>query len=41
MSRYTKAAPARRRSFPSLKADFVIANPPFNQKKWGADRVTR
>lgn len=24
---------------PALKADFVIANPPFNQKKWGADRV--
>ena len=23
----------------ALKADFVIANPPFNQKKWGADRV--
>jgi len=24
---------------PSLKADFVIANPPFNQKKWGAGQV--
>jgi len=24
---------------PTLKADFVIANPPFNQKKWGANRV--
>jgi len=24
---------------PSLKADFVIANPPFNQKKWGAAQV--
>jgi len=24
---------------PTLKADFVIANPPFNQKKWGADQV--
>ena len=23
----------------TLKADFVIANPPFNQKKWGAERV--
>lgn len=23
----------------SLKADFVIANPPFNQKKWGAAQV--
>jgi type I restriction enzyme M protein len=24
---------------PSLKADFVIANPPFNQKAWGAEQV--
>lgn len=24
---------------PSLKADYVIANPPFNQKKWGAAQV--
>jgi type I restriction enzyme M protein len=24
---------------PSLKADFVIANPPFNQKLWGAEQV--
>jgi len=24
---------------PTLKADFVIANPPFNQKKWGAAQV--
>jgi len=24
---------------PTLKADFVIANPPFNQKKWGASAV--
>jgi type I restriction enzyme M protein len=24
---------------PRLKADFVIANPPFNQKKWGAGSV--
>ena len=24
---------------PRLKADFVIANPPFNQKKWGAASV--
>jgi type I restriction enzyme M protein len=27
--------------FPDLKADFVIANPPFNQKDWGADRVAK
>lgn len=25
--------------FKSLKADFVIANPPFNDKKWGQERV--
>ncbi|MEZ4769002.1 MAG: N-6 DNA methylase [Caldilineales bacterium] len=24
---------------PSLKADVVIANPPFNQRTWGADKV--
>lgn len=24
---------------PTLKADFIIANPPFNQKKWGAVQV--
>jgi len=24
---------------PTLKADYVIANPPFNQKKWGAAQV--
>ncbi|MFT4413443.1 type I restriction-modification system subunit M [Bacillus sp. UMB0728] len=27
--------------FPDLKADFVIANPPFNQKDWGAERVAK
>lgn len=27
--------------FPDLKADYVIANPPFNQKDWGAERVSR
>jgi len=25
---------------PDLKADFVIANPPFNLKQWGADKVS-
>ncbi|WP_242247671.1 class I SAM-dependent DNA methyltransferase [Bacillus cereus group sp. BfR-BA-01523] len=25
--------------FPDLKADYVIANPPFNMKDWGADRI--
>ena len=24
---------------PALKADIVIANPPFNQRSWGADKV--
>jgi type I restriction enzyme M protein len=24
---------------PGLKADFVLANPPFNEKKWGAHQV--
>lgn len=27
--------------FPDLKADFVIANPPFNQKDWGAERISK
>ncbi|MGB8644610.1 MAG: class I SAM-dependent DNA methyltransferase [Anaerolineae bacterium] len=26
--------------FPNLRADFVIANPPFNTEDWGADRVS-
>ncbi|CUB35078.1 Type I restriction enzyme EcoKI M protein [Bacillus cereus] len=25
--------------FPDLKADYVIANPPFNVKDWGAERI--
>jgi len=25
--------------FKDLKADFIITNPPFNMKQWGADRV--
>jgi type I restriction enzyme M protein len=25
--------------YPSLKADYVLANPPFNMKKWGAAQV--
>lgn len=24
---------------PTLKADFVLANPPFNMKEWGADKL--
>jgi type I restriction enzyme M protein len=27
--------------FPELKADYVIANPPFNQKDWGAERIAK
>lgn len=27
--------------FPDLKADYVIANPPFNQKDWGAERIAK
>jgi type I restriction enzyme M protein len=27
--------------FPDLKADYVIANPPFNQKDWGAERISK
>lgn len=26
--------------FADVKADYVIANPPFNQDGWGADRVS-
>jgi type I restriction enzyme M protein len=27
--------------FSDLKADYVIANPPFNQKDWGAERISK
>ena len=27
--------------FPGLKADFVLTNPPFNMKKWGAAQVAK
>lgn len=27
--------------FPDLKADFVIANPSFNQSYWGAERISK
>lgn len=27
--------------FPDLKADFVIANPPFNVKEWGANKIAK
>ena len=32
--RYTEAGSLLDDAFPSLKADFVMANPPFNQKEW-------
>ncbi|GEA15738.1 hypothetical protein E308F_19820 [Moorella sp. E308F] len=25
--------------FPDLKADFILANPPFNMKEWGAEQL--
>jgi len=25
--------------FPDLKADYILANPPFNMKRWGADQL--
>jgi len=27
--------------FPGVKADFVLANPPFNMKQWGSGQVTK
>lgn len=27
--------------FPDLKADFIPANPPFNTKEWGGDRLRK
>lgn len=27
--------------FPDLKVDYVIANPPFNMKDWGAERISK
>jgi type I restriction enzyme M protein len=32
--RYTEAGSLLDDAYPSLKADFVMANPPFNQKEW-------
>jgi len=28
-------------AFPSLKADFILANPPFNDSDWGGDRLQK
>jgi type I restriction enzyme M protein len=37
--RYTEAGSLLDDAFPSLKADFVMANPPFNQKEWATTAV--
>lgn len=37
--RYTEAGSLLDDAFPSLKADFVMANPPFNQKEWATPAV--
>ena len=37
--RYTEAGSLLDDAFPSLKADFVMANPPFNQKEWATPAI--
>src|SRR3954453_4934144 len=37
--RYTEAGSLLDDAFPSLKADFVMANPPFNQKQWATPAI--
>lgn len=37
--RYTGAGSLLDDAFPSLKADFVMANPPFNQKEWSTTAI--
>jgi type I restriction enzyme M protein len=37
--RYTENGSLLDDAFPNLKADFVLANPPFNQDPWGAAAV--
>ncbi|MEJ7891853.1 MAG: class I SAM-dependent DNA methyltransferase [Solirubrobacteraceae bacterium] len=37
--RYTESGSLLDDAFPSLKADFVMANPPFNQKEWSTPAV--
>jgi type I restriction enzyme M protein len=39
--RYTEGGSLLDDQFQSLRADFVLANPPFNQKAWGVDRVSK
>jgi type I restriction enzyme M protein len=37
--RYTEAGSLLDDAYPSLKADFVMANPPFNQKEWSTPAI--
>ena len=37
--RYTEAGSLLDDAFPSLKADFVMANPPFNQREWATPAI--
>jgi len=37
--RYTQAGSLLDDAFPSLKADFVMANPPFNQSQWSTPAI--
>ena len=37
--RYTGGGSLLDDAYPSLKADFVMANPPFNQKEWSAPAI--
>jgi type I restriction enzyme M protein len=37
--RYTQAGSLLDDAFPSLKADFVMANPPFNQSEWSTPAI--
>jgi type I restriction enzyme M protein len=37
--RYTDAGSLLDDAYPSLKADFVMANPPFNQKEWATPAI--
>lgn len=37
--RYTEGGSLLDDAYPTLKADFLVANPPFNQKKWSTPAV--
>lgn len=38
--RWNNEGSFHRDEFPDLKADFILANPPFNISDWGGDRLT-